>query len=51
MVDENGEQVGVVPVAEALSPELLRRGYGVEARIETCSRGRPLVLADRAARQ
>lgn len=34
---------------ETLTPRLLRDVYGVEARIERCSRGGPLVLADRVA--
>lgn len=33
---------------DALTPEMLGRGYGVEARVETCSRGHPIILADRA---
>lgn len=34
--------------ADVLTPELLREAYGVRARIEHCSRGYPLVLADEA---
>lgn len=33
---------------ETLTPELLAQTYGIEARIERCSRGHPIVLADRA---
>ena len=33
---------------EVLTPELLRTAYGVRARIEHCSQGHPLVLADEA---
>lgn len=33
--------------AEVLTPPVLHRGWGVEARIERCSLGHPLVLADR----
>lgn len=32
---------------QVLTPELLARTYGIEARIECCSRGHPIVLADR----
>ena len=34
--------------AEVLTPALLARAYGVRARIEQCSAGHPLVLADEA---
>lgn len=34
--------------AEALTPEVLRRAYGIEGRVEACSQGHPLVVADRA---
>ncbi|MBO6852024.1 MAG: ABC transporter ATP-binding protein, partial [Marinobacter sp.] len=32
---------------DTLTPALLARTYGIEARIERCSRGHPIVLADR----
>lgn len=32
--------------AEILTPELLAETYGIDARIERCSRGHPIVLAD-----
>lgn len=32
---------------EVLTPDLLARTYGIEGRIERCSRGHPIVLADR----
>jgi len=32
---------------QVLTPELLARTYGIEARIEHCSQGQPIVLADR----
>lgn len=32
---------------QVLTPDLLARTYGIEARIERCSRGHPIVLADR----
>jgi iron complex transport system ATP-binding protein len=34
--------------AEVLTPELLRTAYGVQARVETCSLGTPMVLAEQA---
>ena len=36
------------PAGEVLDAAWLRRAYGIEARIERCSAGFPLVLADRA---
>lgn len=42
-----GGQAVMGPPAEVLTPALLARTYGVDARIETCSRGHPIVLADR----
>lgn len=33
---------------EAMTPETLRCAYGVEGRIETCSQGRPYLIADTA---
>ncbi|MDN3518500.1 ABC transporter ATP-binding protein [Aquisalimonas lutea] len=38
------------PPAEVLSSQMLRTVYGVEARIESCSLGQPLVLADQAVK-
>jgi iron complex transport system ATP-binding protein len=37
------------PPTTVLTPTLLRQAYGVEARVERCSRGMPVVLADTAA--
>ena len=37
------------PVKDSLTADLIGRVYGVTARIEPCSKGRPIVLADRAA--
>lgn len=34
--------------AQVLTPELLRTAYGVQARVETCSLGTPMVLAEQA---
>ena len=33
---------------EVLTPDYLRSAYGIEGRVESCSRGYPIVLADRA---
>lgn len=33
---------------EAMSPDVLRRAYGIEGRVERCSQGFPIVLSDRA---
>lgn len=43
-----GRVLAAGPSTATLTPDLLRRAYGVEARIETCSQGRPIVLADAA---
>lgn len=37
------------PPADVLTPALLSRTYGIEGRIEQCSLGYPIVLADRPA--
>ncbi|MBI2242084.1 MAG: ABC transporter ATP-binding protein [Magnetospirillum gryphiswaldense] len=37
------------PPAQALTPDLLNHAYGIDGRVEACSQGFPLVLADRAA--
>ena len=34
-----------------VTAEMLRDVYGVEARVETCSDGMPMVLADRSIRR
>ena len=44
----NGGVAAAGPPAPTVTPSLLTRVYGVAARIETCSRGAPFVLADRA---
>lgn len=43
-----GRALAAGPADTTLTPALLRRAYGVDARIEYCSAGRPMVLADRA---
>lgn len=35
--------------AQALSPDILHRAYGIRGRVESCSLGFPMVLADSAA--
>lgn len=43
-----GEVIAVGPTLEVLRPELIRRLYGIEARVETCSRGCPILIVDGA---
>jgi iron complex transport system ATP-binding protein len=43
-----GGIAAVGPTLEILRPELIRQLYGVEARVETCSRGCPMMIVDRA---
>lgn len=42
----HGSLIAFGPAEGTLTPALLRRAYGIEGRIETCSRGRPLVIVD-----
>lgn len=44
----NGGLLADATPADALTPEVLARAYAVEARVEPCSAGYPVVLADRA---
>lgn len=44
-----GEVLADGPPAQALSPLTLNRAYGIDARVEACSLGLPVVLADRAS--
>jgi iron complex transport system ATP-binding protein len=37
------------PPGQAITPLVLREAYGIEARIEACSQGRPIVLSDGVA--
>lgn len=48
IVIAGGRMVASGPTREVLTPRLLADIYGVEARIETCSRGRPFLIVDRA---
>lgn len=45
----DGHLLASGPPVQVLTPELLRTAYGVEARVETCSLGTPMVLAERTA--
>lgn len=46
MVIENGRLRGAGPVAEVITPALLREVYRINARIEPCSRGLAQVIVD-----
>lgn len=43
-----GKIVATGPTLETLCPDLIRTLYGIEARIESCSRGCPMMIVDRA---
>ncbi len=43
-----GRVIAAGPPENALDPMVLRHAYGIEARVERCTRGFPMVLADRA---
>ncbi|MCX2725639.1 ABC transporter ATP-binding protein [Roseibium salinum] len=45
----SGRMVAAGPSAEVITPDLMREIYRVEARIESCSRGEPHIIIDRAA--
>ncbi|WP_068303641.1 ABC transporter ATP-binding protein [Pararhodobacter sp. CCB-MM2] len=44
----NGRIVATGPTLEVLRPALIRELYGIEARVETCSRGCPMMIVDGA---
>lgn len=46
----DGRIIATGPTLETLRPELIRELYGIDARVETCSRGCPMMIVDRAAR-
>ncbi|PXX94841.1 ABC transporter ATP-binding protein [Halomonas sp. LBP4] len=48
MVLEQGRLIACGPTARVVTPELLRRVYRVEARIEPCSKGRPQLIVEQA---
>nr|WP_262983846.1 ABC transporter ATP-binding protein [Halomonas elongata] len=45
---ENGQLIACGPTGEVVTPELLRRVYRVETRIEACSRGQPQLIVEAA---
>ena len=48
LILQEGRLVASGPPSEIVTVDLLRRVYGVEARIERCSRGQIVVLVDQA---
>lgn len=50
MVLGEGKVLALGPTDKVLTPSVLKQAYGVEARIETCSQGRPIVICDNADR-
>lgn len=46
LVLKDGDLLADGPPGEAITPDLLARVYGVQARVETCSRGAPQVIVD-----
>jgi len=46
LVLKDGELLADGPPGAAITPALLARVYGVQARVETCSRGTPQVIVD-----
>ncbi|WP_108446053.1 ABC transporter ATP-binding protein [Halomonas denitrificans] len=48
MVLESGRLVACGPTEQVVTPELLRRVYRVDARIEPCSKGRPQLIVEAA---
>lgn len=45
----DGKVIAAGPTLEVLRPALIRQLYGIEARIECCSRGCPIMIVDRPA--
>ena len=43
-----GRILAAGPTLTTLRPDLIQRLYGIEARVETCSRGCPMMIVDRA---
>lgn len=41
-----GRVLAFGPTLDVLTPDLIRRLYGIECRVETCSRGRPMMIVD-----
>lgn len=48
IVIANGEMAASGTTADVITPAMLRDIYRVDARIESCSRGRPMVIVDGA---
>ncbi|GAB2789833.1 ABC transporter ATP-binding protein [Halomonas shantousis] len=48
MVIERGQLIACGPTSQVVTPDLLRRVYQVEARIEPCSRGVPQLIVEGA---
>jgi len=44
----HGRLLTAGPPEQAMNPDVLRRAYGIEGRVERCSQGFPIVLSDRA---
>jgi iron complex transport system ATP-binding protein len=49
IVIADGRMVAGGPTAEVITPRLLREVYRVDARVETCSQGRPFLIVDSTA--
>ena len=45
----NGRTLGTGPTLDVLTPDLIRDLYGIEARVESCSRGCPVMIVDGSA--
>lgn len=45
----NGRTLGTGPTLDVLTPDLIRELYGIEARVESCSRGCPVMIVDGSA--
>jgi len=43
---KDGALLAEAPVMGGLTPEMIREAYGIDARIEACSRGHPIIIAD-----
>jgi iron complex transport system ATP-binding protein len=48
MVLSGGKIIAAGPAADVITADVLREAYGVDARIEECSRGHPVALVDGA---
>ena len=46
IVVAEGRVIAVGPTLAVLRPDLIRRLYGINARVETCSRGCPMMIVD-----